>query len=92
MLGCFYKAIKLADAFLRPEHVTFSSPYMYPAARFAAWSVYTVAAGLVGTGLWVIAHECGHQAFSESKTINNTVGWFLHSAYALAACRVASSR
>jgi len=37
--------------------------------------------GLPATGLWVIAHECGHQAFSTSKTINNTVGWVLHSAY-----------
>jgi len=35
---------------------------------------------LFATGLWVIAHECGHQAFSESKTINNSVGWVLHSA------------
>jgi hypothetical protein len=37
-------------------------------------------AGLAGTGLWVVAHECGHQGFSESKTINNAVGWALHSA------------
>jgi omega-6 fatty acid desaturase (delta-12 desaturase) len=28
----------------------------------------------------VIAHECGHQAYSDSKTINNAVGWVLHSA------------
>lgn len=35
--------------------------------------------GLPATGLWVIAHECGHQAFSASKTINNSVGWILHS-------------
>lgn len=32
------------------------------------------------TGLWVLAHECGHQAFSESKTINNLVGLICHSA------------
>lgn len=32
------------------------------------------------TGVWVIAHECGHQAFSESETINNLVGLVLHSA------------
>ncbi|KAI9626409.1 hypothetical protein H4Q26_017872 [Puccinia striiformis f. sp. tritici PST-130] len=31
------------------------------------------------SGIWVIAHECGHQAFSSSKTINNTVGLVLHS-------------
>lgn len=32
-------------------------------------------------GVWVIAHECGHQAFSESKQLNNAVGWVLHSAF-----------
>ncbi|EPQ31588.1 uncharacterized protein PFL1_00921 [Pseudozyma flocculosa PF-1] len=49
-------------------------------ARFALWSVYWVLQGLVFTGLWVIAHECGHQSFSTSKTLNNAVGWVLHSA------------
>ena len=48
--------------------------------RFVLWSVYGIAQGLVFTGLWVIAHECGHQAFSPSKYVNNTVGWILHSA------------
>jgi len=27
----------------------------------------------------VFSTECGHQAFSESKFINNTMGWILHS-------------
>ena len=31
--------------------------------------------------IWVIGRECGHQAFSTSKTIDNTGGWILHSAY-----------
>ena len=44
------------------------------------WGVFTVIQGFIMTGLWVLAHECGHQAFSESKTLNDTVGWFLHSA------------
>jgi omega-6 fatty acid desaturase (delta-12 desaturase) len=35
---------------------------------------------LTGTGLWVLAHECGHGAFSPSRTFNNVVGWVLHSA------------
>ncbi len=43
--------------------------------------MYSFWVGLFGTGLWIIAHECGHQAFSESKALNNTVGWVLHSAY-----------
>lgn len=49
-------------------------------SRFAAWALYSLAQGLVMTGIWIIAHECGHQAYSESKTINNAVGWVLHSA------------
>ncbi|KAF8752660.1 Delta-12 fatty acid desaturase [Rhizoctonia solani] len=56
------------------------SPHLYSFARFAGWQVYALGAGLVGTGLWIIAHECGHQAFSTSKTLNNAVGWVLHSA------------
>lgn len=50
------------------------------AARTALWTLYTFMQGLFGTGLWVLAHECGHQSFSPSKTINDTVGWFCHSA------------
>lgn len=48
-------------------------------ARGLAWSLYTVLQGFYGTGLWVLAHECGHQAFSESKALNDFVGWVLHS-------------
>ncbi|KAJ6091646.1 hypothetical protein N7467_003615 [Penicillium canescens] len=48
-------------------------------ARVALWTVYTIVQGLVGTGVWVLAHECGHQAFSPSKVLNDTVGWICHS-------------
>jgi len=50
------------------------------AAKWVSWAAYWWYQGLVMTGVWVIAHECGHQAYSTSKTVNNTVGWFLHSA------------
>lgn len=60
--------------FLTPEYV----PNYY--LRFALWGVYTFMQGAVGTGLWVMAHECGHQSFSPSKTLNDTVGFFCHSA------------
>lgn len=50
------------------------------ALRYLAWAVYAYVVALPGTGLWVIAHECGHQGYSDSKTINNAVGWVLHSA------------
>lgn len=48
--------------------------------RFVGWMVYGFIQGLVGTGLWVLAHECGHQAFSPSRKLNDFVGWVLHSA------------
>jgi omega-6 fatty acid desaturase (delta-12 desaturase) len=49
-------------------------------ARVVLWTIYTVVQGMVGTGVWVLAHECGHQAFSPSKVLNDTVGWICHSA------------
>ncbi|GAA5856556.1 hypothetical protein JCM9279_005497 [Rhodotorula babjevae] len=49
------------------------------AAKWAAWSLYWTLQGWVMTGIWILGHECGHQAFSTSKTINNTMGLFLHS-------------
>ncbi|KAJ1967948.1 hypothetical protein IWQ62_001545 [Dispira parvispora] len=47
---------------------------------YLAWPLYWAAQGVVATGIWVIGHECGHQAYSTSKAINNGVGWVLHSA------------
>lgn len=80
LLGCFYKGAKYADALITPEHLALPHPSLYTATSIALWAAYSFAAGLVATGLWVVAHECGHQAFSESKAINHTVGWVLHSA------------
>ncbi|KAK5737055.1 hypothetical protein LTR17_007016 [Elasticomyces elasticus] len=62
------------NAYCTPEYVP-----SY-AARCVLWGVYTILQGLTGTGLWVLAHECGHQSFSPSKTLNDSVGWFCHSA------------
>ncbi|KAK0947752.1 hypothetical protein LTR91_027110, partial [Friedmanniomyces endolithicus] len=49
------------------------------ALRATLWAGYTIIQGIFGTGLWVLAHECGHQSFSPSKTLNDSVGWFCHS-------------
>lgn len=48
--------------------------------RTVLWGLYTVIQGLFATGLWVLAHECGHQSFSTSKILNDTTGWICHSA------------
>jgi len=73
-----YKAATFAETFITPALLP--NPLARTAARVSLWALYGFVTGLFGTGLWVIAHECGHQAFSESKTINNAVGWILHSA------------
>lgn len=52
----------------------------FQAARAALYIGYTIITGFFGTGLWVIAHECGHQGFSSSRNINFATGWVLHSA------------
>lgn len=48
-------------------------------AKFTFWLAYTYVQGLFCTGLWVLAHECGHQAFSDYGSINDFVGWLVHS-------------
>ncbi|TDZ36016.1 Oleate hydroxylase FAH12 [Colletotrichum sidae] len=70
---CLATTFYIFHNFVTPEYVP-SKP-----ARVALWGLYTFLQGLFGTGLWVIAHECGHQAFSPSRTLNNAVGWVLHS-------------
>ncbi|KAI7867552.1 delta-12-fatty acid desaturase [Spinellus fusiger] len=47
--------------------------------RFGLWVAYWFSQSVVGTGLWVIGHECGHQAFSPSKAINDGTGKIIHS-------------
>ncbi|KAK6389465.1 Oleate hydroxylase fah12, partial [Oleoguttula sp. CCFEE 5521] len=63
----------LFHKFCTPEYIPSYS------LRVAGWALYTVLQGMFGTGVWILAHECGHQAFSPSKTLNDTVGWVLHS-------------
>ncbi|KAI0095439.1 fatty acid desaturase-domain-containing protein [Hypoxylon sp. NC0597] len=51
-----------------------------PLYRTLLWTVYGFLQGLVGVGLWILAHECGHGAFSVHRHLNDFVGWVLHSA------------
>lgn len=47
-------------------------------AMLPAWIAYAVVCGTVATGAWVVAHECGHGAFSNNKTLQDSVGFILH--------------
>jgi len=42
--------------------------------------VFAVVQGTAATGLWVVAHECGHEAFSPYQTVNDFFGFILHTA------------
>lgn len=46
----------------------------------ASWTLYSFWMGTILTGPWVIAHECGHGAFSPSQTWNDIVGFIVHQA------------
>jgi omega-6 fatty acid desaturase (delta-12 desaturase) len=73
-MACLASTFYIFHNFVTPETIP-STPL-----RAGLWAVYTILQGLFGTGLWVIAHECGHGAFSESNLINDFTGWVLHSA------------
>lgn len=72
--ACLAATFYLFHNFVTPEIIP-STP-----VRATLWGLYTFLQGLFGTGLWVLAHECGHGAFSPSKLYNNIVGWIVHSA------------
>jgi omega-6 fatty acid desaturase / acyl-lipid omega-6 desaturase (Delta-12 desaturase) len=47
--------------------------------RFLAWTAYTTLQGMIMTGIWILAHECGHGGFSKSKRLNDIMGLIMHS-------------
>nr|QBQ82055.1 omega-6 fatty acid desaturase [Paeonia ludlowii] len=51
-------------------------PHPFP---YVAWPIYWALQGCNLTGVWVIAHECGHHAFSDYQWVDDTVGLILHS-------------
>lgn len=44
------------------------------------WMLYAVIQGTLGTGPWVIGHECGHNAFCDQKWLQTLVGYTFHTA------------
>lgn len=50
-----------------------------PYLKLLTWTTYTFLQGLVFTGLWEIAHECGHGALSSYRWVNNAIGLVVHS-------------
>lgn len=56
-----------------------NSPALPWFAPLLLWPLYWVCQGCIMTGCWVIAHECGHRAFSDNIGLGDAIGLFLHS-------------
>jgi fatty acid desaturase len=48
-----------------------------PTLRFV-WPLYWLAQGTMFWALFVVGHDCGHQSFSPSRTLNDVVGNIVH--------------
>ncbi|BBN00844.1 omega-6 fatty acid desaturase / acyl-lipid omega-6 desaturase (Delta-12 desaturase) [Marchantia polymorpha subsp. ruderalis] len=84
---CFNRSVLRSGSYLVVDLLIISA-FVYSTTYFnkfdglAAWSLwaaYWVVTGCVATGVWVIAHECGHHAFSDYEWVDDTVGLIFHS-------------
>jgi fatty acid desaturase len=85
---CFQPSTLISISYIARD-ITFATALIYlalhiqylstPSGRFVAWTCYGFLQGCVGTGIWILAHECGHGALFPHRILNNTVGWILHS-------------
>ena len=48
-------------------------------AMIPVWILYAFVSGSTAMGFWVLAHECGHGAFSNNRTLETVIGYLLHS-------------
>ncbi len=55
-------------------------PLLPHSLQYLAWPLYWFLQGCVMMGLWLVAHDCGHHAFSDSHLLEDFIGFILHSA------------
>jgi len=80
LLSSFYYVVcDLSLAFILYITTTYFHLLPHPLS-LVAWPIYWVLQGCILTGVWVIAHECGHHAFSKYQWVDDLVGLTLHSA------------
>ncbi|XP_021728872.1 delta(12)-acyl-lipid-desaturase-like [Chenopodium quinoa] len=74
---CLVYDITLACLFyFIASHVIPTLAYPLP---LLGWPIYWAVQGCILTGVWVVAHECGHHAFSDYQWVDDTVGLIFHS-------------
>lgn len=52
----------------------------HPLLPYISWPIYWILQGCMLTSVWIIAHECGHHAFSDYQLVDDVVGLVLHTA------------
>ncbi|CAJ2507084.1 Uu.00g082700.m01.CDS01 [Anthostomella pinea] len=77
-LGYVARDVTMAAALVYGA-LTYIPEVSSPVYRTLLWTAYGFLQGLVGVGIWILAHECGHGAFSMHRQLNDFVGWILHS-------------
>ncbi|KAH7689427.1 Fatty acid desaturase domain-containing protein [Dioscorea alata] len=86
---CFHRSILTSFSYLLHDlfisslllllAIYFIPSISFTPLRITVWLLYwSLQASFLG-GLWVIAHECGHHAFSDYSIIDDIVGFVLHS-------------
>jgi len=80
-LGCL--AVSVVGTGLCTSFGLAALPVLDPAniLTLPFWTGYSAVTGTVAMGLWVLAHECGHGAFSKDKKLQDAVGYVLHSLF-----------
>ncbi len=58
--------------------ISFVAHIPFVIIRVPLWIVWWYFQGLFFMGIWVLAHDCGHNAFTPNKVINNIVGFIVH--------------
>ena len=85
---CFHSSTLLSIAYILRDFLLITTLILLAtqipripsfAIRTLTWALYTFIQGLFFTGVWELAHECGHGALSPSKRISNMLGLTLHS-------------
>ena len=89
---CFQRSLVKSSSYLVHDLVIVAAllyaalvwiPALPSMLQLGAWPLYWVLQGCVMTGVWVLAHECGHHAFSDYLLLDNMVRSSLSSCLAL---------
>ncbi|KZS96677.1 linoleoyl phosphatidylcholine delta-12 acetylenase [Sistotremastrum niveocremeum HHB9708] len=81
LAAVFWYAATFIDPFFQSAEVRESATFVgAELLRWAAWGTYWWFQGLNFTGIWVIGHEAGHGAFSDSRLVCDIVGFITHTA------------